>query len=75
MRKPKKESKPRLAGQKSSLRSLGNNVVKIEERVKVAKGVTPIISPRKCGPGVEKIIREKGGSENDYDDQWFVESV
>ena len=75
MRKPKKESKPRLAGQKSSLRSLGNNVVKIEERVKVAKGVTPIISPWKCGPGVEKIIREKGGSENDYDDQWFVESV
>ena len=45
MRKPKKESKPRLAGQKSSLRSLGNNVVKIEEREKVAKGVTPIISP------------------------------
>ena len=75
MRKPKKESKPRLAGQKSSLRSLGNNVMKIEERVKVAKGVTPIISPWKCGPGVEKIIREKGGSENDYDDQWFVESV
>ena len=45
MRKPKKESKPRLPGQKSSLRSLSNNVVKIEERVKVAKGVTPIISP------------------------------
>ena len=45
MRKPKKESKPRLAGQNSSLRSLGNNVVKIEERVKVANGVTPIISP------------------------------
>ena len=60
MRKPKKESKPRLAGQKSSLRSLGNNVVKIEERVKVAKGVTPIISPWKCGPGVEKLSEKRG---------------
>ena len=45
MRKPKKVSKPRLAGQKSSLRSLDDSVVNIEERVKEAKGVTHMISP------------------------------
>ena len=72
MRKPKKESKPRLAGQKSSLRSLGDNVVKIEERVKVAKGVTSIISHENVDQEVKKLSEKR---ENDYDDQWFVESV
>ena len=75
MRKPKKESKPRLAGQKSSLRSLGNNVIKIEERVRVAKEVTHIICPWKCGLVGERILRLKKEEEKRGIWKWLWRSM